>query len=144
MINSVLIKGEGVPTLGCRASVSKQLWPLLQYCQATSHQLPPSPDCGTRHQCVVLPCMSPCQVASPLVGGGLSKALGWRSTFAALAVLCFLFALALLLVMRQETHQRFVLLKLARCDPDKAAHITEWNTVMDVPLKFHAPWIPLR
>jgi predicted MFS family arabinose efflux permease len=78
------------------------------------------------------------------VGGGLSQVFGWRSVFFALAALCCLNGLALLLLMRHETHHYFVLKRLAKKDPDAARGMKEWNSVMAAPPRFQAPWVPLR
>lgn len=78
------------------------------------------------------------------MGGGLCHAFGWRSTFAALAVLCFVFGLGLLLIVRRETHQYLMLQRLAKRDPNAATHIDEWDAVMPAPPTFAAPWVPIK
>jgi len=79
-----------------------------------------------------------------MVGGVLARSLGWRSTFAALAILCVIFALALLLFMQRETHQYVVLQRLAKRDPQAASAMQEWDAVMACPPCFDAPWMPLK
>lgn len=81
---------------------------------------------------------------SPLVGGGLSKAFGWRSTFAALGIFCFLLALALLVFVRHETHQFYVFQRLAKSDREAAESMVEWEAVTANPPKLDAPWMPLK
>lgn len=83
-------------------------------------------------------------MVTPLAGGALANAFGWRSTFAALATSDCLFGLTLFLAMRQETHQRFLLQRLAKTDPDKAAAIVERDIIMAAPTRFEAPWMPLK
>jgi len=78
-----------------------------------------------------------------MVGGLLAHSFGWRSTFAALAILCAIFALALLLFMQRETHQYFVLKCLAKRDPQAASAMQEWDAVMASPPRFDAPWRPI-
>jgi hypothetical protein len=79
-----------------------------------------------------------------LLGGGLSQAFGWRSTFIALTVFCALCGVALLALVRRETHQYYVLQKLARRDPDAAKGLAEWESVTSLKPTFDAPWVPLR
>jgi predicted MFS family arabinose efflux permease len=83
------------------------------------------------------------QVGTPLVGGVLAESLGWRSTFAALAIMCGIAAMTLLVCMRRETHQYFVLQRLAQMDLNAAHAMQEWDAVMAAPPKFDAPWIPI-
>lgn len=78
------------------------------------------------------------------MGGALSQAFGWRSTFAALAIMCFILGLALASIMRRDTHQYFVLQRLAKTDPDTAEQLFEWDSVMATAPKFVAPWMPIK
>jgi MFS family permease len=84
------------------------------------------------------------QIISALVGGAISQVFGWRYTFVPLAGLCLAIGLWLLFSMRQETHQYFVLKRIASVDPDKARRYQEWDEVMAHPPRFEAPWMPLK
>jgi predicted MFS family arabinose efflux permease len=84
------------------------------------------------------------QILSPPVGGVISQVFGWRSTFVPLACLCLATGLWLLFSMRHETHQYFVLKRIASADPDKARRYQEWNDIMAHPPRFEAPWMPLK
>jgi predicted MFS family arabinose efflux permease len=80
----------------------------------------------------------------PLLGGALSQVWGWRSTFIALTVFAGLTGLVIVALIRKETHQFFVLKKLAARDPDHAKGLQEWEGVTSHPPVFSAPWVPLR
>lgn len=69
---------------------------------------------------------------------------GWRSTFIALTAFSALSGLVVLLFIRKETHQYFVLRRLAKQDPDAAKRMQEWESVTSQAPVFHAPWVPLR
>lgn len=67
-------------------------------------------------------------LVGPLVGGALSQALGWRSTFAAMAILGAVIDAALLLFM-EETHHYHVLqvgLKRSFCNQLCVSHRRSW------------------
>lgn len=80
----------------------------------------------------------------PLLGGALSQVWGWRSTFIALTVFAALTGVVIVALIRKETHQYFVLKKLASRDPDHAKGLQEWEGVISHPPVFSAPWVPLR
>lgn len=84
------------------------------------------------------------QVMGPLLGGALSQVWGWRSTFIALTVFAALTGVVIVALIRTETHQYFVLKKLAARDPDHAKGLQEWEGVISHPPVFSAPWVPLR
>ncbi|KAF6260879.1 major facilitator superfamily domain-containing protein [Scenedesmus sp. NREL 46B-D3] len=82
-------------------------------------------------------------VIGPLLGGGLSGAFGWRSTFMALAAYGAL-AAALILACVPETHQYFVLRRLAQRKPAAAQAVKEREAIEAEPPVLHAPWVPLK
>lgn len=47
-------------------------------------------------------------------------------------------------LIRTETHQHFVLQRLAKSDPEGAKGLQEWDAVNSTPPVFSAPWVPLR
>lgn len=47
-------------------------------------------------------------------------------------------------LIRTETHQYFVLKKLAKSDPEGAKGLQEWDSVTSSPPVFSGPWVPLR
>ncbi|GBF94820.1 MFS general substrate transporter [Raphidocelis subcapitata] len=73
-------------------------------------------------------------IAGPLLGGALSQGLGWRSTFAAMAICGGAIFLALLFFMEERI--RTAEGDLAASSIQEASHIPE-------PV-FRAPWKPLR
>ncbi|KAI8471878.1 MAG: major facilitator superfamily domain-containing protein [Monoraphidium minutum] len=80
-------------------------------------------------------------VLGPLIGGALSQALGWRSTFVAVAVYGAL-VLVLLLTFMRETHHHYVLKHIRSTQGDAAAHsIRECSSIARP--KLDAPWRPL-
>lgn len=85
-------------------------------------------------------CVLCMQVAAPLVGGVLAQSLGWRSTFAALAIMCGLAAMLLLVCMRRETHST---MRLEKIDPDAAYAMEEWEAGIATPPQFVTPWTPI-
>lgn len=89
-------------------------------------------------------CFLSSQVMGPLLGGALSQVWGWRSTFMALAAFAGLAGAAVMLLIRTETHQHFVLKRLAKDDPDAAKSMQEWDSVISHPPVFSAPWVPLQ
>lgn len=78
----------------------------------------------------------------PLVGGALSAAFGWRSTFLLLATLCGLLG-ALLFAFLPETHHFFALKRLSEKDPAHAASIPEASRVLAAEPRFQPPWAVL-
>lgn len=88
--------------------------------------------------------LPPAQVLGPVLGGALSQAWGWRSTFIALAAFTGLAGLAVVTLIRTETHQHFVLQRLAKTDREGAKGLQEWDAVTSTPPVFSAPWVPLR
>jgi predicted MFS family arabinose efflux permease len=80
----------------------------------------------------------------PLLGGALSQAWGWRSTFIALTAFAGLCGLVVVALVRTETHQYFVIKRLAQQDPERAKGLQEWESVTSEPPVFSAPWVPLR
>ncbi len=80
-------------------------------------------------------------ILGPVVGGGLSQAFGWRSTFVSLAILGVAMLLLLLLGFK-ETHPHYVLAQLRKSDPAAADKITEAASITQP--AFQAPWRPLR
>ncbi|GBF93552.1 hypothetical protein Rsub_06272 [Raphidocelis subcapitata] len=77
-------------------------------------------------------------ILGPLVGGGLSQALGWRSTFAAMAIFGALVLAALLLFM-EETHHHYVLHRIRSTRGEGAAAAIQEAPSIRRP-KFAAPW----
>lgn len=84
------------------------------------------------------------QLTAPVVGGALCQAYGWRSTFAGLAIMCSVFGLAVLVLMRHETHHYYVLQRLAKKDACAAARVQEWSSIMSKKPNFDAPWMPFK
>eukprot|EP00877_Chromochloris_zofingiensis_P005829 jgi/Chrzof1/15247/UNPLg00640.t1 len=87
-------------------------------------------------------------ILGPLIGGGLSQAFGWRSTFVALVIAGGL-AFVLILACYRETHQYVVLQRHVAAHSNAAADsmdakvlITEAPTIQK-PV-FMAPWVPLK
>jgi MFS family permease len=81
-------------------------------------------------------------VLGPALGGIISQAFGWRSTFALLAALGGA-VLVLLIFFLPETHQFLVLERLQKQDPAAAAGITEAAAISAYPPKLKMPWRPL-
>jgi predicted MFS family arabinose efflux permease len=81
--------------------------------------------------------------SGPLVGGALSAAFGWRSTFLLLAALCGLLG-ALLCAFLPETHQHFTLKRLSDKDPARVASMPEAACVLAAKPHFQPPWAVLR
>ncbi|GAX74294.1 hypothetical protein CEUSTIGMA_g1743.t1 [Chlamydomonas eustigma] len=83
-------------------------------------------------------------VIGPLLGGGLSEAYGWRSTFIFLSVFAGVIVLPLVLFMLPETHQYLKLQQLHAKDPTATADIKEADEIKQNPPVFQMPWMPLR
>lgn len=78
-------------------------------------------------------------VVGPLIGGGLAQALGWRSTFAALAIFSAAAAAAQLLFL-EETHHWFARERVRRLQGDAAA--AALREEIHAP-RFDPPYAPL-
>jgi MFS family permease len=81
-------------------------------------------------------------IAGPLIGGGLSQALGWRSTFVAMALCGGLVFVSLLFYM-QETHHFHVLTRIRTIHGESAAAALAEAGDIKKPT-FARPWTPLR
>jgi MFS family permease len=73
-----------------------------------------------------------------VIGGALSAALGWRSTFVFLAVFCGAVG-ALLLLFLPETHQYYTLKQLSIKDPDMLQQIAEAPKILAAKPVFRLP-----
>eukprot|EP00775_Hariotina_reticulata_P008932 gene8932-9109_t len=80
----------------------------------------------------------------PVLGGGLSQAFGWRSTFICLAVFCGVVVVPLLLAVVPETHQYMVIRRLQKSQPELAKRIAEADSVLATPPVLHGPWVALK
>jgi multidrug resistance protein len=77
-------------------------------------------------------------VIGPLIGGGLSGAFGWRSTFICLTILSFVI-LVMMFFLVPETHQYFVKERFHKANPNKRITDAEPNNKPSL----EAPWKPL-
>lgn len=82
-------------------------------------------------------------VAAPLIGGALSTALGWRSTFLFLAAFCGLFG-TVLYIFLPETRQHLTLVQLSDKDPAHLAVIVEAPKILAAKPVFQPPWAVLK
>lgn len=81
-------------------------------------------------------------ILGPLIGGAIAQAYGWRSCFIALTLLGGL--LTLMLVFVPETHQQLIVQRMRLQDANACARIKESESLLEMPLIFHAPWVPLK
>ncbi|CAF1004946.1 unnamed protein product [Rotaria magnacalcarata] len=77
-------------------------------------------------------------VIGPLIGGPLSQAFGWHSTFIFLSIFSFCVLLIMLIVV-PETHQYFVKEHFHKANPTKHIVDAQPNELMP----FRKPWQPL-
>jgi len=80
----------------------------------------------------------------PLLGGGLSQAFGWRSTFICLAVFCGVIVVPLLIAVVPETHQYKVIQRLQQSQPTLVKHLAEAEVILAAPPVLHGPWVALK
>lgn len=52
--------------------------------------------------------------------------------------------LTLMLVFVPETHQQLVVQRMKVQNADACARIKESESLLEMPLVFHAPWVPLK
>ncbi|CAF3367619.1 unnamed protein product [Rotaria socialis] len=77
-------------------------------------------------------------VIGPLIGGPLSQAFGWHSTFIFLSIFSFCVLLIMLIIV-PETHQYFVKNRFHKANPTKCIIDAQPNELMP----FRKPWQPL-
>eukprot|EP00877_Chromochloris_zofingiensis_P010564 jgi/Chrzof1/5761/Cz16g14250.t1 len=87
-------------------------------------------------------------ILGPLIGGGLSQALGWRSTFVALVIAAGL-AFILILACYRETHQYLVLQRhISKQSIAEGGNVVAKVLITEAPTiqkpVFMAPWGPLK
>jgi len=80
----------------------------------------------------------------PVLGGGLSQAFGWRSTFICLAVFCGGLVVPLLIAVVPETHQYKVIQRLQKSQPAMVKRIAEAEAILAAPPVLHGPWVALK
>ncbi|WIA31137.1 hypothetical protein OEZ86_001155 [Tetradesmus obliquus] len=83
-------------------------------------------------------------ILGPVLGGGLSQAFGWRSTFMAVIMYAAVILLPLLIFVVPETHQYIVLQRLKSNNALAAAEIDEAPEIERHPPRFQAPWYPYQ
>lgn len=76
---------------------------------SAARSLPAHPSAPLPTPPLPLPCAVVGPVVGPLLGGGLSQALGWRSTFVAVAVCGGVICVALLLFMEEVRRLRWIM-----------------------------------
>jgi MFS family permease len=82
-------------------------------------------------------------IPGPILGGALSQAFSWRSTFIAIAMYAGVIILPLLAFL-PETHHYRKLQKLQKADPAAAATVQEREFIFETPPVFKAPYYPLQ
>eukprot|EP00026_Physarum_polycephalum_P012130 Phypoly_transcript_12405.p1 GENE.Phypoly_transcript_12405~~Phypoly_transcript_12405.p1 ORF type:complete len:360 (+),score=50.39 Phypoly_transcript_12405:23-1081(+) len=82
-------------------------------------------------------------VLGPIVGGFLSGAKGWRSTFLLLIVLAVVAVIVMILFLR-ETHQFHTLTKVEKKDISRASAILDYEKLKNTPPVFISPWHTIK
>jgi MFS family permease len=116
---------------------------LVHTCRQTSNSGLPACQCLLMVLCVRPPLLVRRPVLGPLLGGFLTSAFGWRSTFAALAAAAAVLG-ALIAVAFPETQQCMALRRFAAQHGDDAMNrIEEAPEILAAPPALQPFWQPL-